>query len=266
MSIGFIKLHRKIIEWEWYSDIYVTRLFLHLLVTANFENKKWRGIIIKRGEQVSSYKNLARDTGLSIQQVRTAIKKLKSTHELTSKATKSYTLFHLTNYSVYQDRKNDSNIPPTRQLTNEQQTNNKQVTTTKEGKKERSKEVSLSEIRKISGEILEGEDFEIDVKKCFTWINDQDKIKTSVKAMVRAWINKSVNQIKIPKPVIKQPVKVVNLSNQIKKYMSGMHNQTDFIMYFSSNIVLSKDRPYLKEVVPDKFKHVCEKFNLELNK
>jgi len=59
---GFIKLHRKIIEWEWYDDINTKCLFLHLLLTCNFEDKKWRGIDIKRGQIVTGRNRLAEET------------------------------------------------------------------------------------------------------------------------------------------------------------------------------------------------------------
>jgi hypothetical protein len=137
MTIGFIKLHRKITEWEWYSDINTSRLFLHLLLTANFEDKKWRGIDIKRGQQVSSYDNLSKATGLSKQQTRTAISKLKSTHDLVVASTHQYTILTLTNYNVYQDSKTDSNTRSTHQPTYEQHTSNTQITLTKEVKKEK---------------------------------------------------------------------------------------------------------------------------------
>ena len=138
MSIGFIKLHRKIIEWEWYSDVNVCRVFLHLLLTANFENKKWQGIDISRGQVITSLEKLGKSTTLTIQQVRTALTKLKSTHEITIKATKLHTFITLTNYNLYQDIVIESNTPDNtpdnNSSTNDQQTINKEATTTKEGK------------------------------------------------------------------------------------------------------------------------------------
>ena len=38
---GWIKLHRNLLDWEWYSDIKVCRVFLHLLLTANFKDGNW---------------------------------------------------------------------------------------------------------------------------------------------------------------------------------------------------------------------------------
>jgi len=138
MSIGFIKLHRKIIEWEWYSDVNVCRVFLHLLLTANFENKKWQGIDISRGQVITSLEKLGKSTTLTIQQVRTALTKLKSTHEITIKSTKLHTFITLTNYNLYQDRIVESNTPDNtpynNSSTDDQQRINKESTTTKEGK------------------------------------------------------------------------------------------------------------------------------------
>lgn len=138
MSIGFIKLHRKIVEWEWYSDANVCRVFLHLLLTANFENKKWQGIDISRGQVITSLEKLGKSTTLTIQQVRTALTKLKSTHEITIKATKLHTFITLTNYNLYQDKIIESNTldstPDNNSSTKNQQKINKESTTTKEEK------------------------------------------------------------------------------------------------------------------------------------
>lgn len=134
MNLGFIVIHRKILQWEWYDDINVFRLFMHLLIKANHKDKKWRGIDINRGSVLTSLENLSKETKLSIQQARTAINKLKSTNEITTKTTNKNTLITLINYGTYQDLKEDDNKQNNNQdnkrVTNEQQTNNKRVTTT----------------------------------------------------------------------------------------------------------------------------------------
>jgi hypothetical protein len=73
---GFIFLHRKFKEWEWYKNINVKTLFTHCLIMANFKDNKWQGIDIKRGSFITSISNLANETGLSDRQVRTALDKL----------------------------------------------------------------------------------------------------------------------------------------------------------------------------------------------
>lgn len=124
---GWIKLHRKILNWEWYTDAPVRILFEHLLLTVNYEDKKWKGMTIKRGQKITSYEHLADETGLTVQQVRTAINKLKSTSNLTSKSTNKFTLVTVENYDLYQSNIDTSTSKSTNNLTNEQQTNNNNI-------------------------------------------------------------------------------------------------------------------------------------------
>lgn len=106
---GWIKLHRSILEWEWYNDNNTKIVFLHLLLTANHKEKKWQGITIKRGQKLTSLQHLAEETNLSMQQVRTALDKLKSTNEITTKSTNKNTLITVEKYSNYQDKDEDNN-------------------------------------------------------------------------------------------------------------------------------------------------------------
>ena len=137
---GWIKLHRKFLDWEWYQDIPVKNLFLHILLTANYEDRKWRGTDIHSGELITSVQHLSEGSCLSVQQVRTALKKLESTGEITVKSTNKFTLVTVLKYSDYQTNEECEQQTSNKQITNKQQTNNKQITTTKEVKKERSKE------------------------------------------------------------------------------------------------------------------------------
>jgi len=69
MSIGWIKLHRQILNWEWYSDTNTFRLFLHLLLTANFKDQKYQGKLIKKGTLITGRDKLSYETGLSVREV-----------------------------------------------------------------------------------------------------------------------------------------------------------------------------------------------------
>lgn len=128
--IGWIKLHRKILEWEWYDDINVFRLFTHLLLTVNYEDKKWHGISIKRGQILIGVEELGKKSGLTRQQTRTAIDKLISTNEITKSTTSLYTILTINKFEEYQDNNQVDN----QRATNEQPSNNQVVTTTKEYK------------------------------------------------------------------------------------------------------------------------------------
>lgn len=117
---GFIKIHRKLIDWGWYSDYAVKDTFVHLLLTANFRDRTYMGYEIKAGQTVIGLKQMSEDTGLSIQQIRTALKKLESTGEITKKSTNKFTIVTIENWTLYQ--LDDESA------TNEQQTNNKRTT------------------------------------------------------------------------------------------------------------------------------------------
>lgn len=120
---GWIKIHRKILEWEWYDDPYVFRVFFHFLMTANYEDKKWHGIIIKRGQRVCSYPSIAEELAITIQNVRTAISKLKSTGELTHKPHSRWSVVTVNKYEDYQTTNRQTNS----QLTGNQQATNNNI-------------------------------------------------------------------------------------------------------------------------------------------
>ncbi len=100
---GFIKLHREIINWEWYDDHNVSRLFLHILLTVNYKDNRYQGYDIPAGSRVSGLPKLADETGLSVRQVRTAIDKLKLTGSLTVTTTPKFSIISITNWGKYQD-------------------------------------------------------------------------------------------------------------------------------------------------------------------
>ena len=128
---GWIKIYRKIMNWEWFDVPEMVALWVHLLINANLEEKVWHGINIPRGSFVTSRKALAEESGLSEQQVRTCLSRMTETNEITTKATNKYTLITINNFDNYQPRKED--IQPAEQPTT-QPTINQQSTTTKEYK------------------------------------------------------------------------------------------------------------------------------------
>ena len=124
---GFIKLHRKLLKWEWYSDINVRVLFFHCLLRANHQPERWQGIEIKRGEFVTSYQHLALESGLTVRQVRTALDKLKLTGEVSHKGQSQYSIISIKNWDKWQA--NDKQVD--KQATSERQTDDKRATTNK---------------------------------------------------------------------------------------------------------------------------------------
>lgn len=121
---GYIKIDRKILEWEWYKNINTKILFLHMLLKANWKDGKFEGKLIPRGSFVSSIPKLALENDLTINEVRTALKHLKETGEITVKSHSKYSVYTVTNYTLYQcDSQADNS-----QLTGSPQADNSQST------------------------------------------------------------------------------------------------------------------------------------------
>lgn len=137
MDSGWIKVHRKMTEWEWYQDPNTCRLFLHLLLTVNRKPGKWRGVDVPAGARITSIRKLSAETKLSERNVRTAIKHLISTHEVTQSTTARYTLITVLNYEKYQGTDTVSDTP----VTQYRHSTDTVVTTNKNNKKERMKEM-----------------------------------------------------------------------------------------------------------------------------
>lgn len=127
---GWIKLHRQITDWEWYTDHNTFRVFLHLLLTANHKDKKYKGMDLKAGTIVTSRDLLAYATGLSVRQIRTALDKLKTTNELTIKTSPQGTIIQIVNYVKYQIEASETTNK--RPMSDQQTTSNKNVKNNKE--------------------------------------------------------------------------------------------------------------------------------------
>lgn len=105
MNNGFITLHRKILDWQWYSDANVSRVFLHVLLSATHKDSKWKNISVKRGEFITSYDSIAVKLGLTSRQVRSAIIKLKKSGECVTRRSGLSFVVSIVKYDDYQSNK-----------------------------------------------------------------------------------------------------------------------------------------------------------------
>ena len=135
MAEPFVKIYKKMLKWEWYDDVNTCRLFIHCLLRANWEPGSWHGIEYQAGQFITSLPNLAKETCLSIQQVRTSISHLKSTGELTDLRCGNCRLITVVKWNEYQG----GNRPSNRQSTDNQQTSNRPLTADKEYKELKNK-------------------------------------------------------------------------------------------------------------------------------
>ena len=138
---GWIKFYRKTLSWEWFSSPTVFHIFITLLLSANHKDGKWQGMEVLAGQHITSIEKLSQKTGLTFQQVRTALNKLKSTGEITTKTTNKFTVVTVVNWAFYQGEDEDSNkhinTQANKQITNHQQTSSNQITTNKNEKKDK---------------------------------------------------------------------------------------------------------------------------------
>ena len=138
MNQGWIKLHRQITEWEWYTDGNTFRVFLHLIINANHKPKRYKGILIERGQILTGRKSLSVALDLTERQVRTALTKLKNSGEITqkttSKTTKSGSIITNCNYDSYQERNEQSDQQNDQQTTSKRPRSDQEATTNKNDK------------------------------------------------------------------------------------------------------------------------------------
>ena len=178
--------------WGWYDDLNTCRLFIHCLLRANWKSGEWHGINYNAGQFITSLQSLAKESGLTVQQVRTALSHLKSTGEITDTRIGNCRVITINNWNEYQC----DNKPSNKQSTNQQQAYNKPLTTDIEVKKERIKDINNSVFKKPTiDEVKEycesrnngivAEVF-IDFYESKGWMIGKNKMK-DWKAAVRTW-------------------------------------------------------------------------------
>lgn len=194
---GWIKLHRNLLQWEWYKDQNTKSLFLHCLLKANHRDIKYQGKLIKRGQFLAGRSEISALTGISEQSVRTSINRLKSTGELTSTSTSKGTLITIVNYSDWQGdnetANQQTNQQTNQQLTSNQPASNQQVTTNKKNKNEKKekKEEEKNECEPLSPSappLPHGDEF---AKAWASWEKHRSELKKPLKpTMIEAQLKK----------------------------------------------------------------------------
>lgn len=107
----WIKLHRKMVNWGWYTDNNVKSVFIHILFMANDDDSMWMGHHIPRGSFATSIQQLSKTLGISVKSVRTALSKLKSTNEVAIESNTQFTLIQLNNWDTYQSKGEQNGKP-----------------------------------------------------------------------------------------------------------------------------------------------------------
>ena len=100
--MSYIKLDRKLLEWEWASDPDVLAIWIRILLEANFKKGKHKGKVFEEGTFPTSISLLSEKSGLSVKKVRNCLKKLQKTGEIEVESTKHGTKIRVVKWSEYQ--------------------------------------------------------------------------------------------------------------------------------------------------------------------
>jgi hypothetical protein len=107
MKNGWIALHRKIYTSTDFKNQMEVAVFMYLLSMASYQPTKVvyrkKTIILKRGDVSIAYRDLAKKFDTTVNKIRTIIKNLKSSKNITQTLHKRLSVFSIVKYSKYQD-------------------------------------------------------------------------------------------------------------------------------------------------------------------
>lgn len=238
MMDGWIALHRKFLEWEWYDDVNTKVLFIHCLLKANHKEKQWQGNTIKRGQFITGLPTLAKETGLSIQEVRTALGKLKKTKEIKRQSNRLFSIITICKYDTYQDIPDESNSPSNIRATDGQQTSNRRATTTNNDNNDNNENNETNK-KEIYKESFENENQEFVPEECNINKFDLRRDKTPWASFYTDKENKQLmsdieDVLKATGERLSAMMMATNISNentmsmQIDKYLTLIYGRGEF--------------------------------------
>lgn len=152
---GWIKLHRELFDKAiWLQSTAEQKvILLTLLLMANHKEQQWewkgQKFEAMPGQFVTSLDQIVKrcGTGVTMQNVRTALVRFEKYEFLTNQSTKTGRLITIVNWRLYQQLDDQPNIDANKDLTKSQQRANKELTTNKNDnnkKNEKMKEDTLS--------------------------------------------------------------------------------------------------------------------------
>lgn len=126
----YIKVFHQMLEWGWYGDTNTFRVFMHILLRANYKPSEYLGHRIDAGECVFGYNAWSEELGLSVRELRTAITHLKSTNEIRVRATNRFSVITVVKWEFWQIEEGEA----TSKRQAKRQASDKQATTSKDSK------------------------------------------------------------------------------------------------------------------------------------
>jgi hypothetical protein len=109
-AVGHIKLHRALLQHALTLQLPAAwfRIWIVILMRASWQGSTWwdgaQEIPVPRGSFVTSFEKLAKATGASQKQVRSAIQYFERAGMVTRTVTYRHSLVSVTNWALYQDK------------------------------------------------------------------------------------------------------------------------------------------------------------------
>jgi len=226
----WLKLYKSLKDWEWKDCPEMIALWIDILLEANDEPSTYRGELFEEGTFPTSVDKLSKNTGLSTQTVRTCLKRLEKTGEVTIVSTSQGTKISVVKWPDYQSDVKKRTNKSTNELTNEQQTANKQLTTLKEYKSIRDKEYknnntiapSSFDLKAVASlplnkngtfyqvteeeashykELYPGVNVEQELRNMVGWLESNPakrKTQNGVRSFINRWLSKAQNSSRLP--------------------------------------------------------------------
>ena len=105
---GYIKIHRKIKQWQHYKEPAIKAVFVDLLLDAAHKPTWQSGVRLAVGECISSTRTLAANNGLAAHTVTKALNLLIESGEIARRRVGNTTIFKILKYADYQDKSSKS--------------------------------------------------------------------------------------------------------------------------------------------------------------
>lgn len=80
---GYITLNREFLNWEWFDNSKMVKIFIYFLLRANTEEKDWHCMTIHRGQLATDLSTIATGTGLSKAEIITCLRLLAKSGYIT---------------------------------------------------------------------------------------------------------------------------------------------------------------------------------------
>lgn len=95
------KVDENTLHFDWFDEYQTRHLWVYLLLKANTEPNKFKSTVIDRGELICTLASLSTATGLTVSQVRTALKKLADSNSIKVTPTNKHSIIEIIGFSAF---------------------------------------------------------------------------------------------------------------------------------------------------------------------